>query len=179
MSDPEFGVIVIERTDHGRTVRVWGEAIPTASITRTGGAQMRGDVPIGTRNPRLLHLELGGRTYDLAPAAGRLTRRSYRATVSGHGHQWLFVPTAGRSHRLLRDEHDQSAVELGVFTAGRVTIAAQWLRPPEAGRPPDEHPGSTGADCAMGYVLAASFGTNARGMLMAIFAGTVDILIPG
>lgn len=177
--DSRFGAIVIERTDAGRAVRISGETIPAGSITRIGGAQMRGDVPIGTRNPRYLHLELDGRSFEVRPAAGRLTRRSYRIDVAGHGTSWLWTPATRHSHQLLGDERATGRAELGIFTAHQATITARWSDESHAGGSGAAAAGITGEDCALGYLLAAGFGTGAQALLMAIFHGTVDILIPG
>lgn len=179
ITDSRFGAIVIERVDNGRTVRVSAEAIPTGSITRTGGARMRDDVPIGTRNPRYLRLEIDGRTYDVRPAAGRLTRRSYRIAIAGHGRSWLFAPATRHGHRLLRSEPATARAEIAVVTADRATIAARWSDVSHTGDPSEEPLGITAEDCTLGYLLAASFGTGAQSLPMAIFRGTVDILIPG
>lgn len=178
ITDARFGAIAIERAEDDRTVNVSGEAIPTGSLARTGGARRRGDVPIGTRDPRYLHLEIDGRTYDVRPAAGRLTRRSYRIDIAGHGQSWLFDPAARHGHRLLRGERATAPVELGVFGAGRVAIAAQWAEPSHTGDTSKEPDVITADDCALGYLLSAAFGTGAQALPMAIFQGTVDILIP-
>ncbi|AGJ58001.1 MULTISPECIES: hypothetical protein [Streptomyces] len=87
--------------------------------------------------------------------AGLLTRRSYRAEVesAARGQIYLLVPDSLGTSRLLRDGR-----LLGVFTStGDGTVGAEWEEP-KSGERVEPH------DAAVGYALAAAFGTGAEPM---------------
>jgi hypothetical protein len=181
MSDDRYGSIVVERKvgkGERRIVAVSGKKIPSASITRNGGSEVRHDVPVGTRRSRYLQLALGGQNYDLSPSAGRFSRRSYRVEVAGHGAHWLFAPVTRDSSRLVRAGRYAGSSELGIFTADAVAITARWSELADANIA-DQAFNISPHDCALGYLLAASFGTGSRSMLMGIFNSVVDPLVPG
>lgn len=78
--DSRFGAVVVERVDVGRTLRVSGEAIPTGSMTRTGGMRRDKD-----------SVELG------VVAAGRIT-------IAAHWRIRAIRRFNGRTHRHHRDQ---------------------------------------------------------------------------
>ncbi|MFD6229446.1 hypothetical protein ACFWFZ_21630 [Streptomyces sp. NPDC060232] len=143
--DPLFGTVTVE-LDHGAgTLVVDGDGVPRVEVRRVGDAAAESHVPIGTRDPERLVMEIAGTGVELRPAKGFLTRRSYRVGVGEH----RFVPVSLDGSRLSR-----GGVALAVFVStgdGRVT--AQW----QDGRP-------EAYDAAVGYALAAAFGTGAEPM---------------
>ncbi|MGO4205546.1 hypothetical protein AB4Z09_28195 [Rhodococcus sp. TAF43] len=102
MLDPLYGPVALEQDRDGSRLSVFGDSIPTCSITRTSDAAVRDDVPIGTRDGEHLCLTLDGKDFDVRPSAGRFSRRSYRVDVTGHGHSWLFTPATATAHRLVQ-----------------------------------------------------------------------------
>ncbi|MFB7172165.1 hypothetical protein ACFCYM_15235 [Streptomyces sp. NPDC056254] len=144
--DPHFGTVTVELDHEAGTLVVDGDGVPRVEVRRNGGAEPDSQVPIGTRAPEHLAMRVGGVEVELRPAKGLLTRRSYRVEVAGH----RLVPVSLDGSRLSRD-----GVELGTFVStgdGRVT--AEW----KGGRRPEPY------DAAVGYALAAAFGTGAEPM---------------
>ncbi|MEU2390877.1 hypothetical protein [Streptomyces sp. NPDC007369] len=153
--DPLFGTITVE-LDHaaGRLV-VDGDAIPRVDVRRAAAAPVDAQVPIGTRAPEALALAVGGTPVALRPAKGFLTRRSYRvdAGEGGAGYAHRLVPVSLGTSRLLHD-----GVPLGEFTStGDGQVTAEW-RAAGTGARPEAY------DAAVGYALAAAFGTGAEPM---------------
>ncbi|MFC9584333.1 hypothetical protein ACFVJ8_16090 [Streptomyces yangpuensis] len=143
--DPQFGTVTVELDHEAGTLVVDGDGVPRVEVRRTGGAEVDSQVPIGTRDPEHLAMHVGGVEAELRPAKGFLTRTSYRVDVGS----LRFVPVSLDGSRLSRD-----GVELGVFVStgdGRVT--AEWK-----GGQPEAY------DAAVGYALAAAFGTGAEPM---------------
>ncbi|MFE1825140.1 hypothetical protein [Streptomyces yangpuensis] len=143
--DPQFGTITVELDHEAGTLVVDGDGVPRVEVRRAAEAEVADQVPIGTRDTEHLTMHVGGAEAELRPAKGFLTRTSYRVDVGS----LRFVPVSLDSSRLSRD-----GVELGVFVStgdGRVT--AEW----EGGRP-------EAYDAAVGYALAAAFGTGAEPM---------------
>lgn len=179
MWDARYGTVVVETTDDGRGIVVYGDDVPTASITRTGTSEIRSDVPIGTRDGQHLQLLLDGEEYAVRPGRGRFSRRSYRVRVSGHGHEWLFAPATPSSHRLVKGSGYRGDNELGMFTADEASITAEWSTEIRIAGMVAGAPDSTSSDCALGFVLAAAFGTGARLMMVAIASAAADAFFPG
>ncbi|MFD9369833.1 hypothetical protein ACFWA6_19365 [Streptomyces sp. NPDC060020] len=144
--DPLFGVVEVELDHEGGSlvVVVDGEEIVRVEVRRAAGAAVESHVPIGTRDPDRLSMTVGGAEVALRPAKGFLTRRSYRVDVG----EYRLVPDSLDGSRLLRD-----GAVLGVFSSsgdGRVSV--EWKGEPGAD------------DAAVGYALAAAFGTGAEPM---------------
>ncbi|MFB7178779.1 hypothetical protein ACFCYI_13860 [Streptomyces sp. NPDC056257] len=142
--DPLFGVVEVELDHEGGSLVVDGEGIVRVEVRRAAGAAVESHVPIGARDPDRLSMTVGGAEVALRPAKGFLTRRSYRVDVG----EYRLVPDSLDGSRLLRD-----GAVLGVFSSsgdGRVSV--EWKGEPGAD------------DAAVGYALAAAFGTGAEPM---------------
>jgi hypothetical protein len=161
--DSHYGLIVLNRSDDGHVV-VSGELIPTASIERIDGED--------GRHSRLI---LDEERYDLLVSGGGFWRRARRAEVAGPTERWVFVAATRRSHRLARGPRGTESNEVGRLSAAEQSVTAKWRHVP--GGAADLQPSPK--ECAMGYLLAASYGTGSALTLMAIFQGTVDVLVPG
>ncbi|ETD34365.1 hypothetical protein W823_04045 [Williamsia sp. D3] len=156
--DSHHGLILLDRDDDGRVV-VSGESIPTASINLS----MDGDA---SRN----NLALDEVRYELLVFKGSW-RRAHRIEISGATGHWIFAPATRRSHRLIRGHRGVESKEVGKVVAEQQRVTAHW------GSGSDSKP--TPGECAMGYLLAATYGTGKPLTLMAIFQGTVNVLVPG
>ncbi|MGW1052481.1 hypothetical protein ACWDBD_02070 [Streptomyces sp. NPDC001118] len=109
-------------------------------------------------------LTVDGARAVVAPARGRLTRRSYRVDVRHAGRHWRLVPDSVPGSRLSRD--GERLGDLRCEGDGRVS--AVWR---EGARP-------DATDAALGYAPAAAFGTGARPMWM-IATELAGELLPG
>ena len=108
----------------------------------------------GSQTPGFLApwLTLDGAAVPLRPGPGRITRHSYRAEVDHAGVIYTLVPTSEVSSGLFRGEHG-----LGEFTTlADGEVRAEWVAVPS----PEE--------VAIGYALAACFGSGAEHFLLAI-----------
>ncbi|MEV7884904.1 hypothetical protein ACWD3I_08400 [Streptomyces sp. NPDC002817] len=151
VTDTLFGPLTVRLNTWRGEVVVEGEAIPRVVLSRATGTKADGDIPIGTRDAGLLILTVGGEAAALSPGRGRLIRRSYRVDVRHAGRHWRLVPHSMPDSRLLRDGR-----RLGDFHSkgdGEVK-AAEWRS--------DAKPDAM--DAAVGYALAAAFGTGAESM---------------
>lgn len=154
-ADRLFGVVHIALDHEGGTLTVSGDGLPHTEIRRSAGAPSENHVPIGTREQGRLTLSVDGADEALRPEKGFLTRRSYRVEVesAARGQTYLLVPDSLGTSRLLRDGR-----LLGVFTStGDGTVGAEWEEP-KSGKRVEPH------DAAVGYALAAAFGTGAEPM---------------
>ncbi|GHA85396.1 hypothetical protein ACIQRS_20445 [Streptomyces termitum] len=154
-TDRLFGEIRIALDHEAGILTVDGDGVPCAEIRRSGDAPPESHVPIGTRDPERLALSVDGAEEVLRPAKGFLTRRSYRveAGPADRGPAYLLVPDSLGTSRLLRDGR-----LLGVFTStGDGTVDVTWA-PASDDAPPEPR------DAAVGYALAAAFGTGAEPM---------------
>ncbi|WP_455358911.1 hypothetical protein [Streptomyces sp. SYSU K21746] len=154
-ADRLFGAVYIALDHEGGTLAVSGDGLPRAEIRRSAGTPPESHVPIGTREQGRLTLSVDGADETLRPAKGFLTRRSYRVEVesAARGHGYLLVPDSLGTSRLLRDGR-----LLGVFTStGDGTVCAEW-EGSKSGERVEPH------DAAVGYALAAAFGTGAEPM---------------
>ncbi|MGW6568843.1 hypothetical protein [Streptomyces sp. NPDC054975] len=152
--DRLFGEVDIALDHEAGTLTVRGDGLPRVEIRRSAGTQTESHVPIGTRDPERLTLDLDGADEVLRPAKGFLTRRSYRVEVVSAAREraYVLVPDSLATSRLLRDGQ-----LLGVFTStGDGTVTAEW----ESGTKTATEP----YDAAVGYALAAAFGTGAEPM---------------
>lgn len=137
--DPEKGELAIE-----------GRAVPEIVLRRVAGTRTEEHIPIGTRKRGRLTLDVDGQEAVVRPAKGRLTRRSYRVDVRHAGHAYRLVPDSVAGSRLLKDRK-----HIGDFTSeGDGHVLAEWK---EGAR-------VEATDAALGYALAAAFGTGALAM---------------
>ncbi|MFJ6806052.1 hypothetical protein ACIQRK_08395 [Streptomyces anulatus] len=164
VEDDHHGEILIELAgEHSEILTVSGERIPRVVLTRAPGAEVDDHIAIGTRDPRHLMLTVDGREAAITPGKGRLRRRSYRVDVRCAGTSYRLVPDSIPSSRLTRD-----GKHIGGFSSdGDRRVLAEW-RPGAAVEP---------ADAAIGYALAAAFGTGGRPMWM-MLVDTVSELLP-
>ncbi|QOV36797.1 hypothetical protein IM697_43755 [Streptomyces ferrugineus] len=148
-------------TERGEVV-VEGEAVPRIVLRRAAGTEAEEHIPVGTRDGGRLTLTVDGEEVGVHPAKGRLTRRSYAVEVRRAGQVWRLVPDSIPSSRLLRDGR-----RLGEFSSeGDGEVAVDW------------RPGATpeAIDVALGYALAAGFGTGAQPMWMLVADAIGDLL---
>ena len=156
--DSHYGLILLDRDDDGHVV-VSGESIPTASINRS----IDGDA---SRN----NLALDEVRYELLVFKGSW-RRAHRNEISGPTGRWIFAPSTQRSHCLVRGHRSAEPTEVGKLVAEQTRVTALW------GSGSDSKPSP--GECAMGYLLAATYGTGKPLTLMAVVQGTVNVLVPG
>ncbi len=144
---------------------VEGEGLPRVVVRRAeGSGEVDEHVPVGTRDGRRLALTVDGRGRPGLPGRGRLTRRSFRVDITHAGVRYRLVPDSMTGSRLLRGSE-----RIGELSSdGDGVVVAQWaagagVRPVEA---------------AIGYALAAAFGTGALPMWMLLLDALGDLL-PG
>lgn len=163
VADALFGSLTLRLDTYGGVVVVEGDLVPRVVLRRAAGTRATNEyVPIGTRKAGRLALTVDGEGAALAPGRGRLIRRSYRVDVRHAGRLWRLVPYSVLASRLLRDGQ-----RLGVFTSqgdGRVT--AEWQ--PAAKQ--------DATDAALGYALAAAFGTGAEPGWAVVVDGVGDLI---
>ncbi|MER7845191.1 hypothetical protein ABTZ03_14740 [Kitasatospora sp. NPDC096077] len=168
--DTVFGAITVDLRGQQR-VTVSGERIPTVVLTRDPAGDPDGkpngepdpQIAIGTRDAERLTLTVDGAPVPLRPGRGRFLRGSYRVEVSHRGAVYVLVPDSIPSSRLTRDGR-----RLGDFSCdGDQIVIADWREDADA-RP---------ADAAIGYALAAAFGTGGHPTWMLLVEG-VAALIP-
>ncbi|GAA2242896.1 hypothetical protein GCM10010145_06550 [Streptomyces ruber] len=154
--DDRHGAVSVELSgEHGDTLVVTGgDAIPRVVLTRAPEAEVDEQIVIGTRDPRHLRMTVGGDDAEITPARGRLTRRSYRVDVSYAGAAYRLVPVSVGTSRLTRD-----GKRLGKFSSdGDLRVIAEWEEGAEV----------VPADAAVGYALAAAFGTGGQSLWTAV-----------
>ncbi|ANP48464.1 hypothetical protein J2Z21_005856 [Streptomyces griseochromogenes] len=162
--DDLFGAITVRLDGREGEVVVEGASVPRVVLRRTTGTDRADHVPIGTRDGAVLTLTVDGAPAELDLARGRVTRRSYRVDVRYAGRSWRLVPGSIPSSRLLRGRE-----RLGDFSSGGDgRVFAEWRR--------DAAPDAT--DAAVGYALAAAFGTGGQPMWMMALELAGDLL-PG
>ncbi|MEV4925576.1 hypothetical protein AB0L03_22560 [Streptomyces roseoverticillatus] len=149
VEDPAFGPVRIRVDGDEGVAEITGQGLPQAVLRRALKTVPRASVPIGTRDAAALTLTVGGTHAGLSLGKGRFTRRSYAVEAAYEGHAYRLVPRGETFSRLSLD-----GTVLGDFTSpghgrpGRAT----WK--PRAKALPQ--------DAAIGYVLAAAFGTGAK-----------------
>jgi hypothetical protein len=155
VEDDHHGDILVELTgEHGEILVVSGERIPRVVLTRAPGAEADDHIVIGTRDPRRLTLTVDGQDATIAPGKGKLRRRSYRVDVRCAGTSYRLVPDSIPSSRLTRN-----GKHIGDFSSdGDRRVLAEW-RDGAAVEP---------LDAAIGYALAAAFGTGGQPMWMMV-----------
>lgn len=148
VQDEWFGSVRITPPDEdSAVVRVEGPGVPTATLVRTGDVRDHPQAPVGTRDAARLTMTVGGDTAGLHLGAGRLTRSSFSVSADLPGRAYVLKP-AGAFSSVLRRNGQQVAV----FVNGGDELSAAWR--PESASPSAE-------DAAVGYLLAAAFGTGA------------------
>lgn len=161
IEDTRFGGITVRQDGRDR-LEVHGEAVPRVVLERDPAAEVDPHIAIGTRDPAHLRMWIDGREAELRPAKGALSRRSYRVDVEYDGMRYRLVPDSIPSSRLTRD-----GVHLGDFSSdGDETVLAEW----------QDGPGIQPTDAAIGYALAAAFGTGGQPMWMMIVNGVSEAL---
>ncbi|MBT2384095.1 hypothetical protein J7E86_10945 [Streptomyces sp. ISL-11] len=143
---------------------VTGPAIPSVSLRRAPGTEAGHRVPIGTREATDLALTVDGVPAPLALGKGRLTRRSYAVDVTAGG-TYRLVPHHGMASRLLLDGDRLGSL---VSQGNGIVEAARWRK--EAKVMP--------FDAAIGYALAAGFGTGGRTVLGMALESVLDFFLP-
>jgi len=174
--DPVFGTISWQ-LDPGRLL-LTGDGVPDVELVRTGSVDPRKGIPIGTRRRRDLTMTVAGQDVELSPASERLTRRSYRIAIGTHTGNLLFTPCSPTETRLVRGSSYRGDNELGTFE--RATdgwVFARWSDTITALGVVVEAPAPEPAEAAIGYALAAGFGTGAR-FLLATCTDALEQLLP-
>ncbi|MFD7665760.1 hypothetical protein [Streptomyces sp. NPDC059788] len=146
--DRVFGRVRLDLDATAGVLTVGGERLPTAELRRAPGAPAAGYVPIGTRDAACLRLTVDGRPAHITPGRGRPTRRSHRVDVIYGGILHRLLPDSPNGSRLVRD--GRRIADFSSDGAGHVW--ADWH--PDVAPPLRE-------DAAIGYALAAAFGTGA------------------
>ncbi|MFI0978246.1 hypothetical protein ACH4SP_14780 [Streptomyces sp. NPDC021093] len=160
--DTLFGEITI-RLDGQDRLTVDGEQIPTVVLERDPATEPDPLIAIGTRDPAALTLTVDGAPARITPGKGKLRRQTYRVDVEHADAHYRFQPDSVPSSRLTRD-----GIRLGDFSSdGDETVIAEWQA--------DATP--TATDAALGYTLAAAFGTGGQPMWMMI-VDTVSAALP-
>ncbi|GAA2387455.1 hypothetical protein GCM10010420_08100 [Streptomyces glaucosporus] len=162
--DTRFGGITVRLDTGAGTLEVEGRAVPRVALRRKPGGEVAGHVPIGTRDGTRLTLTVDGETVPVVPGKGRLLRRSYAVDVTCRGARYRLVPDSLDGSRLLKDGR-----RLGRLSSdGDGIVLAEWREGAEV----------EAVDAALGYALAAAFGTGGQPWWM-MAADLVGILIPG
>ncbi|MGW2596286.1 hypothetical protein [Streptomyces klenkii] len=164
VQDDRFGDITVLLNDEEGWVEVLGDAIPPAAVDRAPEAGTESHIPIGTRDGDHLSMTVDGEPVALAPAKGKLSRRSYAVDVTRDGVAYRLVPDSIACSRLLKD-----GKHLGDFSSdGDGRVLAEWKEGAEV----------SPADASVGYALAAAFGTGGQPMWMMAIEAAAELL-PG
>ncbi|SPF05972.1 hypothetical protein [Streptomyces sp. MA5143a] len=164
VEDDRFGALTVRLDSELGEVTVTGERVPRVELWRAEGTEGEDHIPVGTRDGARLTLTVDGEDAVIDPAKGRLTRRSYRVDVRYAERSWRLVPDSIPGSRLVR-----AGAYLGDFTSGgdgKVLVEWREDAEPEA------------LDAALGYALAAAFGTGAQPLWMTAIEMVGDLL-PG
>ncbi|MGW3271272.1 hypothetical protein ACWDFH_07330 [Streptomyces kronopolitis] len=146
--DPIFGAIRVTLDAEQGALTVSGEKIPTVALVRAEDADTSDHIPIGTRCARHLSLTLDSSPARIMPSRGRILRRSYRVDVEYAGVRYRLTPDSMGSSRLLKD-----GIAIGELSSpGDGEVLADWPEDSEI----------LPQDAAVGYILAAAFGTGAQ-----------------
>ncbi len=164
VEDDRFGAVTVRLDSELGEVTVSGERVPRVELWRAEGTEGEDHIPVGTRDGARLTLTVDGEDAVIDPAKGRLTRRSYRVDVRYAERSWRLVPDSIPGSRLVR-----AGAYLGDFSSdgdGKVLVEWREDAEPEA------------LDAALGYALAAAFGTGAQPLWMTAIEMVGDLL-PG
>jgi hypothetical protein len=145
-------------------VAVAGDATTNAVVERVGEPRIAKHVPIGTRQVAHLRMRVNEVAAELRPGLGRYARGTYKVTVVHNGATYRLRPRNAYTSRLNRD-----GMRLGDFrrTSDGV-VHVDWFE--------RNRDSVTPTDAAVGYVLAAAFGTGAQYFLVMVL-GPVFVLI--
>lgn len=145
----------------GGHVIVSGPQIPTVRIERRGPATDQ--TPIGTLDPRSLGMTVEGLAATVTPSSGGILRGSHKARVESLAGHVLFAPCSGQSHRLVRGTAYSGDNEMGRFERGSDgQITVQWSDDRSLFGVLPKKSAAQPTDAAIGYALAAAFGTGGR-----------------
>ncbi|MFH9423357.1 hypothetical protein [Streptomyces sp. NPDC017529] len=147
--DRTFGRVLLDLDAAAGLLTVRGERVAAAELRRAPGAPAAEHVPVGTRDGAYLHLSVDGRPAHITPAKGRPIRRSHRVCVIYGGAVYRLLPDSPNGSRLVKD--GRRIADFSSDGAGHVW--ADWH--PDVAPPLPE-------DAAVGYALAAGFGTGAE-----------------
>ncbi|WP_262387254.1 hypothetical protein [Streptomyces sp. TRM49041] len=163
--DVLFGGIRVSLDTVGGAVTVHGDAVPGIAVRRADGVdRVDAHIPVGTRDGALLSLTVDGADVPIRPGKGRLTRGSFRVDVPYDGIVYRLVPDSMAESRLLRGRQ-----RIGGFSSdGDGVVLARW----------EEGVRVRAVEAALGYALAAAFGTGAQPMWL-LMADALGDLIPG
>ncbi|MGX1977148.1 hypothetical protein [Streptomyces kronopolitis] len=165
VDDDHFGPVTLSLPGvGGNEVHVGAAALPSAILRRTGVERDHRQAPIGTRDPARLAMYLEGRAVSLTSGRGRVRKASFRVGVHAGGRRYAFMPTSKAVSTLHRDG---KMVARFVWTADRKS-AAIWS--------PDPSYVPQAEDAAVGYLLAASFGTGAAGAFSLLLDAVSEII---
>ncbi|WP_369171059.1 hypothetical protein AB5J49_25815 [Streptomyces sp. R28] len=174
VEDSLFGPLTVRLDTERGEVVVEGEAVPRIVLSRAAGTETDDHIPVGTRDGGRLTLTVAGEEASVHPAKGRLTRRSFRVDVRHAGHVWRLVPDSLPGSRFLRDGRRLA----DFYSEGDGEVTAEW-RPetgPEAELGTGSDTGPDPTDVALGYALAAAFGTGAQPMWMLVSDAIGDLI---
>lgn len=158
--DTLYGDIAVLLDTTAGTVDISGPAVPTVTLRRTGGERAE-KVPIGTRDPKHLAISVNDTPATVLPRRARLARRSFTVDVQCPDATYRLEPRTKKESRLLRN-----CRELGDFTSrGDGTVTADW----------HEDADVLPLDAALGYALAAAFGTGAAAIWRELAEEAVDM----
>lgn len=156
--DAQFGPISVVGEDSRLVVS--GPQIQTAVLSRTAEPWLRKrKVPIGTRNRRLLSLDIGGIAYKIKPGRPRLSRRAFVVRASNGAEDWILRVGVRRGDSVERGTWWWNSIPIGECTWNRAEVRIQWSAGGAGGTAVTKAPAVTPQECALGYVLAAGFGT--------------------
>lgn len=153
--DALFGDVQVEVDGAAGTVAVRGDAIPATVLCRLEGAEPHRHSPIGSRDAAGLELLVEDVPASIRPGPGTLLRSSYRVEVEYTGRRYLLIADSLDKSELMRDSRTMGRL-WAVAGAG---VSAEWSTAW------DVH----AVDAAIGYVLAAGFGTGGQSLLYTIF----------
>ncbi|GCB89754.1 hypothetical protein SALB_02443 [Streptomyces noursei] len=161
-----FGDVHVTLDADRGVVTVTGDALPTVSLVRAEGADVDEAVPLGTRSAAALTLTVDGEAARLAPARGRFLRRSYRVDVECTGVRYRLTPDGLEESTLFKE-----GIAIGELSStGDGRVSATW---------PEDRPAGSEVlpqDAAVGYALAAAFGTGGQSFWVAAGAFVGDLL---
>ncbi|MCO1659434.1 hypothetical protein [Pseudonocardia humida] len=150
--DERFGHVRVEVDRVAGLVEVSGAAVPRVLLRRREAEPRHPHAPIGTRDPARLDLLAAGRRWEVAPAGGGLTRRSHRVDARRDAVRLRLVPCTSERSKLLRDGRELGRLWSVCDGGSAPDVSARWRAP---GRVEP-------VDAAIGYALAAGFGTGAQ-----------------
>lgn len=180
LDDHLFGAVKVDAA--AGQVSLAGDAVPEVVLTRAPGVELRKGIPIGTRDAAALTLLVAGEPAVVRPGRGGLMRGSHRVRVRHGGDDLLFTPSSPTTARLVRGRSYRGDNEMGTFE--RVDgdlLPAVWSTDVSVlgGRFRAGAPIPEPWEAAVGYVLAAAFGTGAQFLLMLMLEGGEQVSGPG